>query len=72
VIFLSAHQADLAIRHLDLIDGPVRDSSKFYFYQGLALQQTGQTEQSNKLLRQLAEQVHDTYGEKARKLLQVH
>ena len=72
VLYLSAQQPNVALTHLALINGSVAASSKFIFYQGLALQQNGQAEQGNSLLRQLAEQHDNQYCEKARQLLRTH
>jgi len=71
VILLSAHQPAAALENLDSISGEVRASSKFRFYLGLALQQSGEQEAGVKLLRQLADLPDDEYGVKARQMLLV-
>lgn len=72
VILLSSQQADLALQHLGAINSTLRESSKFRFYHGLALQQSGAHEQGDALLRELAKLQTDSYGEKARQLLHIH
>ncbi len=72
VIFLAAQQPEVALAHLALINGALTESSKFLFYRGLALQQNGQPDLGNSLLQELAKQGDDAYGEKARKILQIH
>lgn len=69
VLLLSSQKGDLALNHLDRINSPLRDTSKFRFYQALALQQTGHATAAQTLLQDLAELDGDDYGEKARQLL---
>ena len=71
VIFLSAHRTSSALEQLEGISGGVRESHKYRFYLGLALQQDGQEEMAQDMLHQLAELPNDTYGAKARKMLLV-
>ena len=70
-MLLSVHLTGSALEQLETISGAVRESSKYRFYLGLALQQDGQTEQANSILHRLAELTDDIYAAKARKLLLV-
>lgn len=70
VIFLSSQQPEQTLQHLNKISSTLRDSRKFLFYHGVALQQTGQQETGVALLQKLAQSQTAPYGDKARQVLQ--
>jgi len=69
VIFLSINRGEIALQHLDQIAEEQRHSSKFLFYQAMALQQTGHPQAAQELLQRLVDNHGDSYAEKARSML---
>jgi Flp pilus assembly protein TadD len=68
VVLLATQRAAAALEHLERIEGEIRASGKFRFYQALAMRQAGRWEEAQLLLKTIAESDGDAYRDKARAL----